>query len=373
MSAQAPVPSGRVPNVQSIIQHAVHLESRNYDEYYLKNANDPRLRNDPRLHEVLARTFNMQLNKELEQARSEISESKMEIKNLRQTQSEQLNALTDYGNRESQLKEENFQLRSDNQALNKTLIDMTINKTGDISTSEFNQLQTMHIERSQIRWLKDEIKATHEQAENANKKMKQMEELYNLSEQESKQKLALKHAELEDAFLKIEEFEETIEKNMDLNKTIIMEMAELEACKDEYEEKLRTYKKQETLNELDSQSRKRDYLRNTVKFQREYKTIRDKEQKTAKALAALMRQLEKEKRGRAKVTNDFNHASRMFKEEHDKNINLTRISEQQEAKKLDLIAENWDLQRELAESRQENQRLKKKGKTLSCFGRFFKI
>ena len=69
----------------------------------------------------------MKLNKDLEQARSKIEKSKTTINSLQKTHSEQLNALTDYKNKENQLEEEVRRLRSDNLALNKTLIDMTIN------------------------------------------------------------------------------------------------------------------------------------------------------------------------------------------------------------------------------------------------------
>merc|ERR1739847_164709 len=132
----APIPSGRVHNVRSLIQNQVHLTGQTHDEYFLQNAHDPRLRNDPRLHEVLARTFNMQLNKELEQATSKINESMTTIDSLQQTNTEQLDALAQYKNNEHQLKDEVKRLRSDNEALNKTLIDITINQTGDLTITE---------------------------------------------------------------------------------------------------------------------------------------------------------------------------------------------------------------------------------------------
>jgi len=364
----APVPSGRVQNVQniSVLQNVVLTSGRDYDEYYLKNSNHPSLRNDPRLHEVLARHHNMKLNKDLEQARSKIEESKTTINSLQQTHSEQLNALTDYKNKENQLEEEVRRLRSDNLALNKTLIDMTINKTGDITitenTSEFNQLQQAHIERSQIRMLRDAIMATQKQAENTDERMKKMQECYDLKEQQSQQKLATLQAQLNDAMIEIDDKDETIKANMDLNQTITIDKAQLQLFKDRYEETLQEYKQAQ----LESKSRSENHLRTTVKFQQEYKVIQDKEKKTAKALAALTNQLQKEKLENAVVTNKFKHSRRMYQEEHEKKSAWKKISERQEA-------EISDLTRELAASRQENKNFEKRLDNIGCFGRLFKI
>merc|ERR1712183_855921 len=105
-------------------------------------------------------------------------------------------------------------------------------------------------------------------------------------------------------------------------------------------------------------------------FQKEYKVIQDKEQKTATALAALTNQLKREKLENAAVTNKYKHSRRMFREEHDKKSKWIKISEEQEAKNSDLAAENLDLMRELAESRMANNILERKVKKIGCFGRF---
>jgi len=381
----APVPSGRATRVHlhDVVQHV----ERSHDNFYLQNANNPKLLNDPGLQEFLARQNNLKLNQELEHTRSVIRESKAEIRRLRQKHAEQLETLNEHQNAENQLKEEVRKLKSDNQALNKTLIDMTINKTGDITitedSTEFNLLQKIHIESSQIGMLRDAIVVTTQQAENADKRMKKLQECYDLQEEKSKQKIAALQAQLNDAMIEIDDKDETIKANISLNQTINIDMAKLELFKDKYDQTLKEFKQAK----LESKSRTEEHLRSTVKFQKEYKVIQDKEQKTATALAALTNQLKREKLENAAVTNKYKHSRRMFREEHDKKSKWIKISEEQEAKNsdlaaenlnltdanLDLTAENMDLMRELAESRMANNILERKVKKIGCFGRFFKI
>merc|ERR1719219_1022213 len=88
-------------------------------------------------------------------------------------------------------------------------------------------------------------------------------------------KIAALRAELDDALIEIREKDETILANISLNQSICIDKEKLELFKNKYEKTLQEF----NMAKLESKSRSEDHLRSTVKIQKEFKVIQDKEQK----------------------------------------------------------------------------------------------
>merc|ERR1712179_151196 len=248
---------------------------------------------------------------------------------------------TELRDENSKVKAEMAKLISDNQALNISLINLTCNQTSDATIlenpSDLAQVQTWHIERSQLALLRDEVCRSSEIIQISQRKMEQMEARYSEKEQASKDMIKMRE---------VEEAEHQINCKIDHNKTISAEKINLILKQQELEEQLSERNKKIAEANEASEARLINYQREMEEYEYIVCRMKATEKSISQKLASWQRKYKNEKKLRAITMEKLKDKSQLVKTEKIK----TKVLERKQWKLQNV---NNELERELAASRQQ--------------------
>jgi len=339
----SPVPSGRSQLKRTPVLDQVLTAQSIYDKVHLQHANS-HLRNHADVVEVLQRTTNVALTNDLNALTKKFHKICEEL-------DEKKAAETELRDENSKVKAEMAKLISDNQALNISLINLTCNQTNADATilenpSDLAQVQTWHIERSQLALLRDEVCRSSEIIQISQRKMEQMEARYSEKEQASKDMIKILEMEVASKMREVEEAEHQINCKIDHNKTISAEKINLILKQQELEEQLSERNKKIAEADEASEARLINYQREMEEYEYIVCRMKATEKSISQKLASWQRKYKNEKKLRAITMEKLKDKSQLVKTEKIK----TKVLERKQWKLQNV---NNELERELAASRQQ--------------------
>lgn len=322
----SPTPSGKSTSSRrnSRLSTLVQQGMDNYDIIVLEQAKTPYGRHNPATLEVLTR-------KRCEELEQQLHDKTREV----------------------------YDLKTENDELNKTINDLKHNQTTDTTTN-----LDVSINQEQLSVFREKISKQRQEIDYTEYMMNCMQENYEQNQKESEQKIEQLHFQLRAAAEELQSCELQIEENLDLNKTVTAEKLKYEVLSEEYREKFEDYQIQ--INKIKAESvlntakfqEKMEYLTSEVEKSNEklnyWKTVASKKNDE---LSIMGRKLNSERAQRAT-------ASSLYRKHSVRNKVL-------EKKNLKVENENRELERELAASRLVIRDYQKKNNNKSVIKKMF--